>query len=54
MERLVELIDDHRREVGRVGLEADPARERQQDLPRVVLLAEEALDRATAERARDS
>ena len=43
MQRLVELIDDHRRQIGRVGLEAHPAGERQQDLARVVLFAEEAL-----------
>ena len=43
VQRLVDLVDDHRREIGRVGLEAHPAGERQQDLPRVVLLAEEPL-----------
>ena len=43
VQRLVQLIDDHRRQVGRVGLEAHPARQRQQDLPRVVLFAEEPL-----------
>ena len=43
MERLVDLLDHHRREIAGVGLEADAAGQRHQDLPRVVFLAEEAL-----------
>ena len=43
VQRFVDLIDDHRREIRRVGLEAHPAGQRQQDLARVVLLAEEPL-----------
>ena len=40
---LVDLLDDQRREIRGIGLEAHAAGERHQDLPRVVLLAEEPL-----------
>ena len=43
MQGLVDLVDDHRREIGRVGFEAHSARERQQDLACVVLFAKETL-----------
>ena len=43
VQRLIDLLDDQRREIARIGLEAHAAGQRHQDLPRVVLLAEEPL-----------
>ena len=41
VQRFVDLVHDHVRQIGRIGLEPDPVRERQEDLLRVVFLAEE-------------
>ena len=43
MERLLDLMDHQRGEIGGIRLEAHAAREREQDLARIVLLAKEAL-----------
>ena len=40
VERLVELVDDRRREVGRIGFESNAAHQRKQDLAGVVFVAE--------------
>ncbi len=42
VQRFVDLAHHHCREIGRIGLEPDAARQRQQNFSRVVLLAEEA------------
>src|SRR5205085_4346908 len=50
MQRLVDLADDERGEIRRIGLEPHAAREGQQDLAGVVLLTEETLVEPAASR----